>query len=113
MCRCNQAITHDHPKFICKIKYYLSADRHFKLALNVTGITSGSYPTGRLMRWLGAAPQLLATLSLTLQSIGHGANPLHHGLLVLGGDFTSCNQLVTFFHFFYCSLEKTHKCNSI
>lgn len=49
-------------------------------------------------------PVTVEVIHLSLQSIRHGADSLHHRLLVLGGDFTGCNQLITFLHFFYCSL---------
>jgi hypothetical protein len=102
-------ITHSYPKFICKIKRYLEADRHFKLALNFTGTQHLDFyqQAGLTLGAGNSSSQLLTTLSLTLQSVRHGANSLHHGLLVLGSNFTSCNQLITFFHFFYCSLENT------
>lgn len=51
-----------------------------------------------------SASDARTSLGLTLQRVRHGANSLDHVLLVLGGDFASCDQFVTFFHFLYCSL---------
>lgn len=103
MCKFNQIVTHSHISF----HQHWGPVTKWLMRMFQTSLTSPRFHWVSLWRipetaaLLGNQPLLRL---LTLQCVRHGADALHHVLFVLGADLASCNQFITFFHFFYCCL---------